>query len=86
MLTRDTKHLNLRQFDDDQRLEMYERQGGRCANGTKCKDVGTATGKKTFAIGTMDADHIVPWSKGGKTEVSNGQMLCVSCNRSKGDL
>lgn len=86
VLTRDTKHLNLRQFDDDQRLEMYERQGGRWPNGTKCKDVGNSDGKKTFAIGTMDADHIVPWSKGGKTEVSNGQMLCVSCNRSKGDL
>ncbi|MCZ4652709.1 DUF262 domain-containing protein [Gordonia amicalis] len=86
VLSRDPKHLNLRQFDDDQRLEMYERQGGRCANGTKCKDVDNGDGMKTFDITTMDADHIVPWSKGGKTEVSNGQMLCISCNRSKGSL
>ena len=86
VLSRDPKHLNLRQFDDDQRQEMYERQGGRCANGTKCKDVDNSDGKKIFDIATMDADHIVPWSKGGKTEVSNGQMLCISCNRSKGSL
>lgn len=24
----------------------------------------------------MQADHIKPWSKGGKTELSNCQMLC----------
>lgn len=86
VLSRDPKHLSLRQFDDDQRLEMYERQGGRCANGTKCKDVGNGGGTKTFDISSMDADHIVPWSKGGKTEVANGQMLCIACNRSKGSL
>lgn len=62
------------------------RQDGRCASGTKCKDPENADGKKVFALGDMDADHIVPWSKGGKTDAANGQMLCVSCNRSKGDL
>ena len=76
----------MRQFDDDQRLEMYERQGGRCANGTKCKTVGNDDGQQVFDISQMDADHIVPWSKGGKTEAENGQMLCIGCNRSKGDL
>lgn len=86
VLTRDPKHLSLRQFDDDQRLEMYERQGGRCANGTKCKTVGNDDGQQVFDISQMDADHIVPWSKGGKTEADNGQMLCIGCNRSKGDL
>ncbi|WP_312854231.1 HNH endonuclease [Tsukamurella spumae] len=49
-------------------------------------DPENADGKKIFALGDMDADHIVPWSKGGKTDAANGQMLCVSCNRSKGDL
>lgn len=35
-----------------------------------------------FAYTDMDGDHILPWSKGGKTEYDNLQMLCISCNRS----
>jgi superfamily II DNA or RNA helicase len=30
------------------------------------------------------ADHVEPYSKGGDTDVANGQALCPSCNRSKG--
>lgn len=30
-------------------------------------------------------DHIEPYSKGGKTELFNGQALCASCNIKKGD-
>lgn len=86
VLTGDTKYLSLRAFDEEQRLEMYERQQGRCANGTKCKHPGNEDGQHVFPIGEMDADHVVPWSKGGKTHVDNGQMLCISCNRRKGDL
>ena len=29
------------------------------------------------------ADHMVPFSKGGKTTVANGQLLCASCNIAK---
>lgn len=86
VLTRDPKYLNLRQFDDGQRQQIYERQGHRCANGTKCKTVGNDDGQQQFELSQMDADHILPWSKGGKTEPENGQMLCIACNRSKGDL
>nr|WP_315124993.1 HNH endonuclease signature motif containing protein [uncultured Porphyromonas sp.] len=31
----------------------------------------------------MEGDHIKPWSKGGKTEIENLQMLCRDCNRRK---
>jgi 5-methylcytosine-specific restriction endonuclease McrA len=29
-------------------------------------------------------DHVVAFSKGGKTLLSNGQALCASCNIKKG--
>ena len=33
----------------------------------------------------LEVDHIIPVSKGGKTEASNLQTLCWRCNRSKSD-
>ncbi len=34
--------------------------------------------------GKFHADHIVPYSKGGKTILKNAQALCESCNLKKG--
>ena len=48
---------------------VYERQGRKCAI---CG--------KTFAYEEMAGDHVVPWSKGGRTKLENRQMLCVTCN------
>jgi hypothetical protein len=72
VLTRDEKHLNIREFDDDQKLEAYERQKGICK---KCR--------KHFKIEEMEADHIKPWHEGGKTTAENCQMLCKDDNRRK---
>lgn len=33
----------------------------------------------------LTVDHITPWSKGGRTELSNAQLLCRACNSSKGN-
>jgi len=30
-----------------------------------------------------EADHIIPYSKDGKTDIKNGQAVCLSCNRKK---
>lgn len=72
VLTRDEKYINLRIFTDKQKREAYEKQEGICPF---CK--------KQFEINEMEADHIKPWHKGGKTTDDNCQMLCVQDNRSK---
>jgi len=72
VLNRKEKHLNLRAFTPKQKREAYEKQVGKCA---KCGN--------PFDINEMEADHIKPWSKGGKTEPANCQMLCQTDNREK---
>ena len=67
--------LSLRAFTDKDKTEAFERQivaGTRTATCPKCT--------KLFDFSDMAADHIVPWSKGGKTIASNCQMLCRPCN------
>ncbi len=74
LLTKNEKHLSIRTFTDSNKRTLYERQNGICN-----------TCKEHFNIGQMEADHITPWSQGGKTELINGQMLCRECNRRKSD-
>lgn len=38
---------------------------------------------KDNKLSEMEADHIKPWSRGGKTELSNCQMLCRFHNNEK---
>lgn len=72
ILTRDEKHLNIRAFKPGMMQKVYELQNGECA----------ICGKE-FDIADMEADHITPWSEGGKTIAENCQMLCRACNRKK---
>lgn len=73
VLTGDERALGLRTFKDNEKREAYERQNGICP---MCKE--------HFEFEEMDGDHIVPWSKGGKTVPDNCQMLCIRDNRSGG--
>ena len=72
ILTRDEKYLNIRAFTNAMKQKVYEKQEGIC---TKCKE--------KFEISQMEADHIIPWHEGGKTDEENCQMLCKECNRKK---
>lgn len=38
---------------------------------------------KKLDFNNFEVDHVFPWSKGGKTEPGNLQVLCKSCNRTK---
>ena len=73
------KALSIRQFTENERRTMYERQGGICP---LCKAEGKT---RVWSIEQMQADHIVPWSRGGHTTLDNCQMLCADCNRKKSD-
>ncbi len=75
ILTRQEKYLSIRAFNDRDKRESYERQNGICP---KCG--------QHFDIGDMEADHITPWSQGGKTISSNCQMLCKEDNRRKSNV
>lgn len=72
LLSGDERHLSIRSFTPNQKREAFTRQKGVCP---VCA--------KTFAIGEMEADHITPWSKGGRTVAENCQMLCKDDNRKK---
>lgn len=67
------KHLNIRQFSNKMKREVYERQAGICVS---CQN--------KFEFGEMEGDHITPWHDGGTTSTDNLQMLCKACNRVKG--
>ncbi len=75
VLTRKEKHLSVRAFTEKQKREAYERQKGICP---KCGN--------WYPINGMEADHITPWSEGGRTMAENCQMLCKADNRRKGAI
>jgi hypothetical protein len=79
VLTGEEKCLNLRTFSPAVKRVAYERQKGICPH---CK--GTKNKKKRWDITEMEADHTIPWHKGGKTTQENCQLLCLEHNRTKG--
>ena len=72
IFTEKENNLNIRSFTEKQKREKYEKQKGICI---ACSN--------HFEIEEMDADHITPWSKGGKTIIENCQLLCKEDNRRK---
>lgn len=84
VLSGDEKHLSLRAFSESVKRAVYEKQGGVCANSDgHIKGVQCPHENEKLELEQMEADHILAWSKGGKTEKENCQMLCRECNRKK---
>ena len=75
---KDEAGLSLRSFTPAQKIAQWKAQSGVCP---VCAARGMA--KTVYALDEMEADHIKPWSKGGKTEMSNCQMLCKFHNNEK---
>ena len=56
---------------DDVKMYVWNRDGGKCV--------------KCGSQEKLEFDHIIPLSKGGSNTARNVQLLCETCNRSKGD-
>lgn len=62
-----------RHFSPSQRAALYLAAGGRCSACGTALEPG------------WHADHVRPFSRGGETDVTNGQALCPTCNWRKGN-
>lgn len=70
----DYRFLDSEPVRDSLRFRVIKEAKGRCA---LCG--------ATKTVRPLDVDHIIPRSKGGKTEYENLQVLCSKCNRTKGN-
>ena len=64
-----------RWFDTWQRQRIWITSGGHCES---CS--------APLHYWTFHCDHIWPWSRGGRTVLSNSQALCPSCNLNKSNV
>jgi hypothetical protein len=55
---------------DDIKMFVWQRDNGRCV--------------KCGSNKSLEFDHIIPFSQGGSNTARNLQILCETCNRSKG--
>lgn len=82
--------LSIRLFDEPTKRAAYAQQtteakAAGVSNCPHCALGGNANSTRIYKLAEMDADHVTAWSKGGKTDLSNCEMLCVPHNRSKGN-
>lgn len=81
-----------RTFTEAQKIDYIDRFAIKSEDGTKCQcamckeqlESGEINESATFFFPEeLEMDHVIPWSKGGKTELSNAQLLCKSHNIAK---
>lgn len=82
--------LEIRLFEKSHIKTLYERQTQQAtADGTSncpmCSQMENNNRNRIYKLAEMDADHVSAWSKGGKTDISNCQLLCKTHNRMKGN-
>ena len=77
MLTKDER----RAFNESERISIYRRDEGLCQ---MCLQEGKAPVEARVPWRTYEADHVIPHSKGGATDIKNAQVLCAYHNSKKG--
>lgn len=85
-----TKLLDIRVFDEATKKSVYGKQtkiakDKSVSNCPLCAVGNNANKNRIYKISEMDADHVTAWSKGGKTDIENCEMLCKTHNRAKGN-
>lgn len=86
----DTKLLEVRIFDEATKKSVYATQTAKAekkgvSNCPHCAMGHDTNKRKIWSITEMDADHVSAWSKGGKSDIKNCQLLCKTHNRAKGN-
>ena len=70
-----------RAFSELERIIIYRRDKGLCQ---ECLREGKPENEAKVGWSEYQADHVFPHSKGGKTILENGELLCRYHNQSKG--
>jgi len=78
MLTKDER----RGFSEAERIAIYRRDNGLCQ---RCLAEGKPQREARVPWSEYEADHVIPHSKGGLTDVENAQVLCRYHNQQKSD-
>jgi hypothetical protein len=86
----DPRLLSIRVFDEKTKALKYQEQTAKAkaagvSNCPLCALGDNANKTRIYPLSEMDADHVAAWSKGGATDLSNCEMLCVTHNRAKGN-
>ncbi len=77
LVTRDEK----RAFSEADKIKIYRRDNGMCQH---CLKEGKPEGEAQVSWSQYQADHIFAYMHGGKTELTNSQVLCTYHNAKKG--
>ena len=86
----DTRLIEVRVFDETIKKEVYASQTAKAeksgvSNCSHCAIGHDANKAKIWSLNEMDADHVSAWSKGGKSNIKNCELLCKTHNRAKGN-
>lgn len=76
-----TKDEN-RAFSEAEKIQIYRRDKGLCQ---ECLKEEKPENEALISWKDYEADHVIPHSRGGQTEVDNAQVLCRIHNRQKSD-
>jgi hypothetical protein len=69
--------------EDQHKIKLGLRYKVLVQDNFKCVLCGSSPAKSPTC--RLHVDHIIPWSKGGKTVIQNLRTLCERCNLGKGD-
>lgn len=84
------KLLNIRVFDEGVKKAVYKEQADKAkkagiSNCPLCEISNNNNKDRIHKQAEMESDHVTAWSKGGSTDISNCEMLCITHNRAKGN-